>query len=218
MIPAGVGRLVSLTFQWREAYRRCPPEGEWRLVMHYLARFLVPVLLVVLPPSSEELPRKLKPVVVWTGTDSKQAKMSFARCCSQKDWEATWHQHQSSEAKAKGQGCPEVDFDSYMIVAIFNGKSFQKTGIEIVTVTEEKNCLRVRYKPLWFQVGFIRPERGSGPAKGETKTDAYETQSYAFVVLPKSQKAIVLEEDVRNLIPDPPVWKKRATLEALPER
>jgi hypothetical protein len=185
------------------------------LAMHYPALFLVPVLLVVAPVPATEVPRKLKPVVVWTGIDSKQAKMSFARCCSQKDWEEIWHKHQSN-AKAKTPSCPQVDFDSYMVVAIFQGKSCQDTGIEIVSVTEEKKCLRIRYKPLWFQVGFVRPERGSRPAKCEVET--YETQSYAFVVLPKSQKAIVLEEDVRTLIPDPPVWKKRATLEALRKR
>src|SRR4051794_40171266 len=101
--------------------------------MQYHVLFLVPVLLVVTPVSADELPRKLKPVVVWTGTDSKQAKMSFARCCSQKEWQTTWHKHQSSTAKAKSQRCPEVDFDSYMVVVIFHGESFQNTGIEIVT-------------------------------------------------------------------------------------
>jgi hypothetical protein len=183
--------------------------------MQYQVRLLIPVLLVVAPTWAEELPRKVKPVLVWTGTDSKQAKMSFARCCSQKDWETTWHEHQS-EAKAKSQSCPQGDFDSYMVVAIFHGKSFQNTGIEIVAVTEEKNCVRVRYRPLWYQVAFVRPA-----TKGEVKSDEWlrsETQSYAFVVLPRSEKAIVLEEDVRNLIADPPVWKKRATLEGRQKR
>ncbi len=179
--------------------------------MQYYALFFVPMLLVLAPASAAELPRKLKPVVVWTGTDSKQAKMSFARYCSRKDWSATWHKHQSTDRKGNKQRCPEVDFDSHMVVAIFQGKSFQDTGIEVITVTDEKNCIRIRYKPMSFQVAYIEP-----PAKGET--DSYETQSYAFLVLPKSQKAIVLEEDVRSLIHDPPLWKKRSTIEGLRNR
>src|SRR6516164_7607951 len=91
--------------------------------------------------ASEELPRKIKPVMVWTGTDSKHAKESFARCCSRKDWQAAWHKHIGEDDKGLRQLCPEVDFDSFMVIAIFHGESYQNRGIGLVTVSEEKECL-----------------------------------------------------------------------------
>jgi hypothetical protein len=175
--------------------------------MRYPFFFLVSAFLSAAPVSAEELPRKIKPVMVWTGTESKQTKESFARCCSQKDWEASWHKHKGRDEKTDRGTCPEVDFDSYMVIVIFHGESYQNHGIDIKSVTEEKGCVRVRYRPSWYQVASV-------PGQAED-FKALETQTYAFVVLPRSEKAIVMEEDVRNLIPDPPVWKERAKLAAL---
>jgi hypothetical protein len=172
--------------------------------MRYQALLVAAALLSAAPARSEDLPRALKPVIVWTGTDSKRAKESFSCCRSQAEWEASWHKHQGGDERADGQPCPQVDFDTHMVIVIFHGESGQNHGIDILSISEERECVRLRYKPSWFQVAFREGEARRG----------YATQSYAFAVLPRSRKAVVLEEDVQHYIGKPPEWEERAKLAA----
>jgi hypothetical protein len=94
--------------------------------------------------------RKLKPVVAWTGTDSKQTGDSFARCCSPKDWYATWQAHRGRKGNAEDPTCPEVDFQSYMVIAVFRKTS----RISVSDIVEENHCVRVRYQPWGNQIVF----------------------------------------------------------------
>jgi hypothetical protein len=179
--------------------------------MRYQALLVVAALSPTMPARSEDLPRALKPVVVWTGTDSKQAKESFACCRSQAEWEASWNKHQGRDEKAEGQPCPQVDFDTHMVIVLFHGESSQNHGIDVVSVSEERECVRLRYRPSWYQVGVSR-EGAAGPPR------SHATQSYAFVVLPRSRKAVVLEEDIQHYIGKPPEWEERAKLAASTDR
>jgi hypothetical protein len=135
-------------------------------------------------------PKNFKPVVVWTGTDSGQTKASVARCVSKDQWQATWkaHEHEGGEA---GRLAPEVDFERYMVLAVFQGENVQNHGLFHFEVMDETDCLRVRYVTGYFQT--------AGHSDSEADKRRLETQSYAFLVLPKSSKAIVFEEakDVR---------------------
>ena len=166
-----------------------------------------------------DLPRKVKPVVVWTGTDNKQTKESFARCCSRKDWQATWNAHCGQEKTADLPTCPEIDFDSYMVIAVIRRTS----RIHVSEILEEKGCVRVRYQPWGNQIVFA-PDPDSGIFKiveggrGELDPNKPYTLGFAFVVLPKANKAVVLEEDVQGRIGKPPVWKERAKFPALVQK
>ena len=169
--------------------------------------------------SAAALPRKVKPVVVWTGTDSKQGKDSANLCCSLKDWQATWNGHCGHQKDADSSTCPEVDFDSYMVVVVFRKTS----RIRVSEIVKEKECVRVRYQPWGNQIIFV-PDPDKNTVKvvelgrGEIDLDKTYTPSFAFVVLPKTDKAVVLEEDVQNIIGKPPVWKERARFPAPVEK
>jgi hypothetical protein len=177
--------------------------------MRYHFHWLVSVFLFAAAPlSAEQLPRKIKPVVIWSDINSKQAKESFDRYCSQEEWEANWHKQMGRGKGVDGTRCPQIDFDSYIVIAIFHGKWDSNSGISIICVSEDKEFVRVRYRPSWYQLAY-RPGRAERDAK------SLGTQSYAYVVLPRSPKAVVLEEDVCNLIASPPVWKQRAKLAAM---
>jgi hypothetical protein len=171
--------------------------------MRRLLLFVISSALAVASTSAQDLPKKLKPVFVYTGIDSKQTKQSFTRCTSQKEWQARWQEHRGAEEKNDRCRCPEIDFDSFMVVVIFHGKSDCNDGLEIVSTVEEKDCVRVRFKPMWYQIA----------GRGD-----YDTQSYVFCVLPRSQKAIVFEEDVKSIIADPPKWKEQAKLPAVEKK
>jgi hypothetical protein len=169
---------------------------------------------VATPAVAADLPRKVKPVMFWTGGNSKQSKESFARCSTQKDWEAIWEKHHEWEKYVGDRSCPDVDFDSYMIVAIFVGKG-RDMGVRFYEVVEEKDCLRVRYKPIEYQTGFNPNETDAEREKRERES---ETQSYAFVVLPRSTKCVVLEENAQTTIDAPPVWRERTRFAAMKEK
>jgi hypothetical protein len=168
---------------------------------------------------SADVPRKVKPVVVWTGTASQQTKDSFDRCCSQKDWQVTWKAHSGRKGDAEDPTCPQVDFDSYMVIAIFRKTS----RIRISDIVEEKECVRLRYQPWGNQVIFV-PDHDTRAVKivelgrGEIDPDKPYLLSLAFVVLPRDHKAVILEEDVQGIIGKPPLWKERARFRATVEK
>lgn len=187
-------------------------------------RWLVLVVIVpVIAAAPAVRPKSIKPVINWTGTDSKVAKESFARCSSQKEWEVTWLNHQADKNGEYSQKCPEVDFDSCMVIAVFHGKSYENTGIEVLAVNEDRDCVRVRYRPATYQVAFSFPPVTFGESAGEspkqregggekTLKRPYDTQSYVFIVLPKSPKPVILEEDLRDRLDGPSVWYEQAKL------
>jgi hypothetical protein len=54
--------------------------------------------------------------------------------------------------------------------------------------------------------------------RGELDPKKPYDSSYAFVVLPKSNKAITIEEDVQSAISNPRVWKKRTKLPTIRQK
>jgi hypothetical protein len=146
---------------------------------------------------ADDLPRKSAPIVVITGTDSEQTKRSFARCFTEGELHDCWRKHRVKDEDCLG--CPTVDFDSYMVVAIFYGKRRQDHGIWVREIVEEKECIRFRFQPNSYQCSNV---------PGSFKV--CDTMSYAFVVLPKSTKELVLEEQTSGSLISPPVWTQQA--------
>ncbi|HLW65389.1 MAG TPA: hypothetical protein VKS79_08730 [Gemmataceae bacterium] len=165
-------------------------------------------------------PRTIKPVVVWTGIDSKQPKDSFARCCSAKEWQAIWDAHCGQQTPSDGPSCLDVNFDSYMVIAVFRRTSRIRVG-EII---EEMDCVRLRYHPWGDQLVFVPPSDGSNNVKiweagrGELDPDKPYLLSFVFVVLPRANKAFIIEEDVQDWIGKSPVWKEKAKFPALTQK
>jgi hypothetical protein len=163
-----------------------------------------------------DFPKKITPVMVWTGTDSQQTKESFVRCCSVEDWQATWAAHLGYMKYAHPPACPDVDFHSYMVIAVFRKTS----NIRVIEVVEQEECVRFRYHPCGNQTVDV-PSPGSGPVKilevgrGEVDPSKPYLLSFAFAVLPRCNKTIIVEEDVQDVIGNPPVWKERTTFPAL---
>jgi hypothetical protein len=185
--------------------------------MRYLILFVALAACIESSPAAEPAPRKIKPVMVWAGTDGNEPKESFDRCSSQKEWEAVWHKHQGRDERANGLTGLEFDFDSYMVIAVFQGKSLKNFGVQVFSVLEEKDCIRVQFRPPTWQTGFSLQEDGPDKKK-ESDEMKYDAQSFAIIVLPKSRKAIVFDEDVRSLIDAPPIWKERAKLSVLDKK
>ncbi len=151
---------------------------------------------------------ELRPVMVWSDVDSKITEESFRCIRSPEEWGKLWKAHKvGADADKVYPLCPVVDFEAYMIVALFRGKSIARE-LAIESVRDEKDALRVRYRPHAVSI-FITEK---------TNPRAFDTQSYAFAVLPKSKKTIIIEEKMPGARPptaDPPVWRERARIEAV---
>ncbi len=143
-------------------------------------------------------PRTVKPVLVWTGTDSSVSKRQFFRVENPEAWEKTLKEHSDSGTDRPMDAKIVPDFDGYSVLAIFDGKNLNNRGIEIVSIVEKKESVLIRYRLLSFQTG----------------DNVKFTQSYCFVLLQRTKKPVVVEQDVRDLIRMDPVWKVRATLKS----
>jgi hypothetical protein len=168
----------------------------------------------------EDLPRKIKPVMVWTGMDSKVDKEAFTRCGTAKEWEAVWRKHRAWTKKGgEIPPCPVVDFDEYMVIVIFHGEPSSHRDLKIIEVIEEKGCVRLRYEPPECQTGFNYSEQRRTEEETERDRRKPGENIFAFVVLPRIKKAIAVEVDAhRRLIGAAPEWEERAKLEFVQEK
>jgi hypothetical protein len=88
-----------------------------------------------------------------------------------------------------------------MVVAVFQGNDVNSAGLKAVAILEEKDRLVLRFQNKSYQtMGYGQVDEGE------------RVTVYGFFVLPRSSKTVVLEENVQNIIGQPPVWKERASL------
>ena len=90
----------------------------------------------------------------------------------------------------------EVDLARCEVVALFRGDSINSCGLRVGSVTEDGDTVVVRFDDISFQT------MSSGGKDGGDRV-----VPYAFIILPKSEKTIVLEENVQSIIGGPPQWK-----------
>jgi len=143
-------------------------------------------------------PRSIKPVIVLTGIDSRKETSQVVRCSTRDEWVAAWRSHAGDDA-AKAKTMHEVDFTNYMLVAIFDGKSYANTGLSIHSVEEGESSIQLRYRRNSYQSDIFTTRDRS-------------TQSFMFVILPNSQKELIFERDTRRIIQAPPEWTEQSRL------
>jgi len=155
--------------------------------------------------AAEATPSALRPCVVLTGADSLVKSPGYVRVESEKEWASVWHHHKGVEETKEHDaffnplGLPGIDFDRYMVIAVFCGSGWNSAGVTVASLTEERERLLLRFQGKWYQTAG--PDGGGRPAC-----------AYGFLVLPRTEKTVVLEENVQHLIGGPPVWKERASL------
>lgn len=128
-------------------------------------------------------------------------------------WERLYseHTHDKPEKNAGGSlTWPKVDFDKFVVVAVFAGKGTNSNGFEAVSVTESVAGVLVRFDEVLFQTLNI-----SGGSAGTATT------GFGLFVVPRRHGMWTLEENTQNLIGGAPIWteRKRADVrEILPGR
>jgi hypothetical protein len=150
---------------------------------------------------------EITPCVVLTGADSHVSKRSYHRITSMTEWVALWQKHKGLPQDDEYDhfhnpaGLPLIDFDAYMVIAIFQGLGVSNAGLSAETIVEQEDRILFRFDNKYYQTG--------GPDGGGRHVAAY-----GFFVIPRSLKPVVLEEAYRRFIRDPPEWKEKITLES----
>lgn len=159
--------------------------------------------------SADEKPRRVKPVVVFSGTDNAVEKRAYVRCLSEKELHAVWSTHCGKDWKTRRT--PQVDFESQMVVFIFSGKGDQNAGVSVPEVLGDGHSLRVRFRVLYYQTSV----REGADDEVIPVPDLLNIRSYAIIVLPSTNMELVMDEDMNHTIGNPPNWKEAARLPAV---
>lgn len=149
------------------------------------------------------------PCVTWSGSASHILKgLEVLRLTTADDWTKAWTRHMGDAIEKNSFNepvIPEVDFDRFMVLAIFRGKSVNNNGEYIVSIDEHAEHLLVRFDSHSFQSASF----GGGPDPGQSVVP------YGLFVLARSAKELVVEENVQDLIGAPPKWKEQARFPAV---
>jgi len=144
----------------------------------------------------------IRPYVAWSGPRSRIETREYSRIRSAEAWIALWARHTGADPeKAKDSyynpaGVPRVDFERCEIVAMFQGSAWNCAGVDFLSAVEGEGRVVLRIAGRFYQ----------------TMGGADEAAPFGLFVLPRTDKPIVLEENVQGLKGQPPVWKERARL------
>ncbi len=147
----------------------------------------------------------IKPFVVISGADSHVTKPSLAAIQVDEQWQRVWAQHLGTTVDDAYRAAMEVDFDRCMVVAVFRGSTRNVRGVAIDSVSVRGESIRIRLDDVGYQTGGKSNERPLD-------------RPYAYIVLPKSAKQVVVEENVQQYKGKPPVWKEWLRIEGRKQR
>jgi len=170
----------------------------------------LPVLLAATPvlqgTPQQAAQRPLRPAVAITGAKSAIEKAAYHRLRSPQDLAQIWLQHLGKQPPAGEYGfyyneaaVPEVDFERFEVVAIFGGSGWNSAGFNLESVSDDKDARTIRFDDKSYQT--------EGPNGGGKRVSPF-----GFFVLPRTEVAIVLQQNVQSMIGEPPQWQERARL------
>jgi hypothetical protein len=163
--------------------------------------------------AEEPASKVLKPCVAITGANSRVTKCRYQRITSADEWTRVWQEHKGEKPTGKYDLfydpllLPLIDFDHFMVIAIFEGDGSNNAGFQSVSIVEEDNRMVFRFRNKGYQTMSRYPGNAGG---GGGKATAF-----GFFVLPRSKKALILEEGQFPLSGDPPLWTERITFPKL---
>jgi hypothetical protein len=116
------------------------------------------------------------------------------------EWRRIWNAHQEGGGDV-GRHRPVVDFDTHMVLAVFQGEGGQDGGLQLFEILDEAEGLRVRYFVAGSQTVFV--------PGAVIATKPRRQRNYVFAVVPRSDKAVTFERGRRPRLDEPPgEWKQ----------
>lgn len=148
-------------------------------------------------------------LVAWSGIESK-APAKVERITTREAWERLWTQHTGTTVQADAwprPSIPEVDFARCMVISIVPGEEINAYSVQLVEVQDRKADTLLRYDVLRYQV--------SSPLDADKPAPVQKNRPYGFFVIERTLKPLVLEDNVQNIIGQPPIWKEAHCLGAV---
>ncbi len=145
-------------------------------------------------------------VVSIAGSYSGIERREYHRITDAETWVALWtnHRGQGVERDSYGQAViPTIDFEKYMVIAIFRGKAWNCRSEQLFEIAEVDNGLQLRFDAQTYQT--------NGPTN-----ESDHTTSYGIWVVPRMMQQITLQENVQGLLGRPPKWKTQHRFDQLP--
>ena len=184
---------------------RGPLHGSAILITAYLAVGCARPIQQATSHPSQDRP-VAEAVAYLSGGDSQITQQSFFRVSDAAQWQELWLEHLGQREVSIYQPKFEVDFSRSMVIAIFNGKATNTCGIEVCSIHESEQSILIRYEVEGYQTitGLSTTPSEDG--------DSIPDNAFAFIVLPRSDRTVILDEDQHSIIGDPPRWVEVARL------
>lgn len=179
---------------------------------HYLCFIIGLVLLGAASPASppqssheKAIIHTYAPYVAWTGSYSSHADRGFFRITEAAEWSKLWEAHRGDQVERDSYRqpvFPQIDFKACLVIAAFEGPTWNVRGETFQGVDEFEDRVRIRIERSSYQT--LGPDGG-----GECVTP------YAIYVFPRISKPIEIEMNTQDLIGQPPIWTQQARFEAM---
>ena len=142
---------------------------------------------LVLPTS---LQKTLKHKMVLTGTQHKARGGDVRTMLHTRNLADELAEHHGKDKDSALSPCPEADFDSFLVVVIFQGKSGSNHGMRVIEVAEER---RIACDSATDRHG-TKPESASPPEEFQIDWKDWDTQSYALSFFPDQTRCSFLKK------------------------
>jgi hypothetical protein len=152
-------------------------------------------------PAAPRAEKSAQPCVVISGADSRVTKPRYERITSQDEWARLWQEHKGEKNGAPYDfhydllTLPMIDFDQYMVLAVFQGESANNAGFQFDSMTEDVTHIVFKYVNKGYQ----------------TMGGQDNVAVYGFFVVRQSTKPIVLIEGT-HLMDGTTGWVEKKTL------
>jgi len=151
-----------------------------------------------------------------SGDDSAIAEAAQQLVASQEDWDALWARHLGPDAIDPETGevspaAPDVDFDTQLVVAVFIGRGSTSSGLKLTSYTSEDDQLTIRFLNRSYQTTMRgRKSDENGEAEREWEERYGSISAYGFFLLSRSDREIVLVQELRSMAGGEPRLIERA--------
>jgi len=179
-----------------------------------LTQFVVlSVLLTSAPRAMGATPdeRPITPCVIITGADSQVQEPRYLRITDLEDWAKLWMEHKGERRFQEYDWfydpltLPWVDFEHYMVIAVFLGSRTNIARLSLGSMTEDDSEIVLRYEKKSYQTIVRAPQTFA--------SSGVKSNVFGFFVVPVSSKQIRIEEGIRGYKGKPPTsWEERMVL------
>ena len=104
---------------------------------------------------------------------------------------------------------PTIDFDRCMVIAVFRGAGWNSSGISAVSISDTDRVV-FRFDDRSYQTSSDFTTDGKLNVDTDDDRGGNKVTPFGIFVVPRSEKELVLENNVQNLKGRPPVWKEVA--------